>query len=117
MSSVALTAEVVQKTVHFVQGADEGELERKQLDRKLESQFCGMSADLLRGVHHQLPLPFRRQQAMLEHVLARNKSRGSGPKGTRTDCAPLLSAIPATPQKARRRALAKAGIVTDDRCI
>ena len=73
-----LQADVVQEALHIVQRSDEGELERKQFDRKLQPPLRGMSSDLLRGVDHELPLALRRQQAMLEHVLARHEAEVPG---------------------------------------
>ena len=73
-----LEADVVQETLHVVQRLDESELERKQFDRKLEAPFRGMSSDLLRRVDHELPLALRRQQAVLEHVLARDEAEVPG---------------------------------------
>ena len=71
-------ADVVQETLHVVQRLDEGELERKQFDRKLETPFCGMSSDLLRRVDHELPLALRRHQVVLKHVLARDEAEVPG---------------------------------------
>ena len=73
-----LETDVVQEALHVVQRLDEGELERKQFDRKLQSPFSGMSSDLLGGVDHELPLALRRHQVMLKHVLARDEAKVLG---------------------------------------
>ena len=70
----ALQADVVQETFHVVQRLDEGELERKQFDRKLEAPFRCVSSNLLRSIDHELPLALRQQQAVLEHVLSRDEA-------------------------------------------
>ena len=69
-----LEADAVQEALHVVQRPDERVFERKQLDRKLEAAFRGMAADLLRRVDHELPLALRREEALLEHVLARDEA-------------------------------------------
>ena len=67
--------------------------ERKQLDRELKPSFCGMSADLLRGVDHELPLALRRQQAMLEHVLAWDEAQVPGRRKLRREVEDVLRAL------------------------
>ena len=73
-----LQADVVQETLHIVQRLDEGVLEWKQFDRKLEAPVRRMSSDLLRRVDHKLPLALRRNEAVLEHVLAGNEAEVRG---------------------------------------
>ena len=83
MSTVALTfvrPTSVQQPLHVVERPDEGEFEREQLDRKLEPAFRRVASDLMRGVDHELPLALRRQQALLEHVLAGDEAEVAGGK-------------------------------------
>ena len=88
-----LEADVVQEALHIVQRSDESKLERKQLDRELQPPFCGMSSDLLRRVDHELPLALRRQQAMLEHVLARDEAEVPGRRKLGSEVEDVLRAF------------------------
>ena len=78
-----LQADVVQETLHIVQRLDEGELERKQLDRKLEAPFSR---------HVVRPAAWRRPRASTRSPPAPGdagtctrpgRSRGSWPTETR----------------------------------
>jgi hypothetical protein len=70
----------VEKALHVLQRPDERIVEGEELDRELEAALRGMASDLLRRVHDELPLAFRRQEAMLEHVLARDEAEVAGAK-------------------------------------
>jgi hypothetical protein len=70
--------DLVEEALHRIERIDEREFEGQQLDCEFESFLCRMLAHQTRRIDHEIPFRFRRNELLLEHILAGHETEIAG---------------------------------------